>query len=155
MDIESLAGRVDSVPVSWTASISPSGALRVEEAADEGEDGLSAAARGALAAAAKRGAGHAMVYLGLDHASAALAPALGFARDVGKRVVARMCAEPDLEKLRDEVALEPRAEELAALLEGAPPLLGAEYLDEGVIAALWQEAAAALRAELKAHRGAI
>ncbi|HUS67804.1 MAG TPA: DEAD/DEAH box helicase [Kofleriaceae bacterium] len=138
-----------------TASISPSGALRIEEATDDGDDGLASAARGALAAAAKRGAGHAMVYLGLDHAAAALAPALGFARDVGRRVVARMCAEPDLETLREKVALEPREEDLAALLAGAPPLLGAEYLDGDAVAALWEEAAGALRAEIKAHRGAI
>src|SRR5262245_65925311 len=78
------------------ASVSPSGALRIEHVEDAVDDGLSPAGRVALIAAAKRGAGHAIVYLGLDHAGTALAPSLGFARDIGKCLVTRLCAEPDL-----------------------------------------------------------
>jgi hypothetical protein len=152
--------RVDSgapaaLGAALAASVSPTGALRIEPVDGAPHDGLSPAGRAALVAAAERGAGYAILHLGLDHPGASLSPSLGFARDVGKRLVGRLCAEPDLEALRDRVALEPAEGDLAALVEGAPPLVGAEYLDREVVGRLWAEAAGALRGAIQRHRGRV
>ena len=145
----------EAVDAPLAASLSPSGALFIEPTPGAPADGLSPAARAALLAAAAVGAGPAIVHLGLDHAQSALAPSLGLARDLGKLLVARLCAAPDLEELRDQIALDPPAGALEALVAGAPPLAGAEYLDGEVAAALWSAAAEALRDELRRHRGPV
>jgi non-specific serine/threonine protein kinase len=136
------------------AALGPGGTLRIE-ARGEGEDGLTSAERAALVAAAARGAGHAIVYLGLDHPAAALEASLGWVRDIGKRLVTRMVAEPELERLREKVELAASEEEIVGLVEGAPPFDGAEYLDHEVVGALWAEAAEALRGEVARFRGPV
>ena len=136
-----------------SAALSPSGALRIEPGGDD--DGLTVAERAALAAAAARGAGHAILYLGLDHPTAALEPSLGFVRDIGKRLVTRLCAGPELERLRERAELTASDADLESLVAGAPPFDGAEYLEPEVVGALWQEAAEALRGELARFRGPV
>ena len=145
----------EAAGTSLAASLSPSGALFIEPTSGAPPDGLSPAARAALLAAAAAGAGPAIVHLGLDHAQSTLAPSLGFVRDLGVLLVGRLCASPDLEELRHRIALDPPAGALERLVAGAPPLAGAEYLDEAVAAALWSAAAEALRGELRRHRGPV
>jgi superfamily II DNA or RNA helicase len=149
--------RVERAPLAGGAlavSITPGGAL-VVAAEEGGEDGLTPGDRAALVGVAGRGPGAVILALGLDHVDTALSPALGFLRDVGKRVMTRVCAEPDLERLRERVAPVASDDELGHLLAGAPPLAGAEYLDLDLLRRWWDDAVAALQDELARHRGPV
>ena len=127
-------------PSSPVIALAPNGRLHLEPAA-AGDEGLPA---GALAERVVRafahGAGHGLLHLGTREHDELLPAGLAFFRDVAARFVARLCAVPELEQRRGEVALPAPGEELAALAAAAPPFVGAEYLDPTVLAELWDAA---------------
>jgi non-specific serine/threonine protein kinase len=137
------------------ASVTPAGALRLEAVPGGEDDGLDAPARARLLAAAERGAGHALLHLGLGHADTALAPGLGFARDVGRRFVARLVAEPELEERRARAVPPAGDDDVAALVTSVPPMTGAEAVSEAVVRAWWVAAAEAFAAEIGAFPGTV
>jgi len=124
---------VEAVDTSGTLSahVTPGGQLVITAQANaEGPDGdgLDSAARERLLSAMTRGAGHAVLHLGLTHVDSVLAPSLGLVRDLGKRFVTRLCADPDLDDKRERAAPVASDGDLAGLLESLPPMLGAEYV---------------------------
>jgi non-specific serine/threonine protein kinase len=129
----------------------------VAEAEPTADDGLSAAARVRTRAAFARGTGTGLFHLGASEpATTTLAPALAFARDLGKAYVTRLCGLPDLEAERERAHVPPPGDdELARLAAGVPPMPGAEYVDAARLATWWTEIEAAFRSEIAAFPGSV
>src|SRR5262249_54131110 len=64
-------------------------------------------------------------------------------------------ATPDLEELRERVAVELPAEEAERLALAVPPIPGAEYVDAALVARWWREMEAAFREEVAHHDGTV
>ncbi|MEO8847275.1 MAG: ATP-dependent helicase, partial [Casimicrobiaceae bacterium] len=98
------------------------------------------------------GAGHGILQLGAEEVGTALPPVLSYWRDFGAHYVTALCAAPDTgERGRDErgtLVATPSGQDLEALVAGAPPMIGAEYLTASVLRSLWADLDAAIRAEL-------
>ncbi len=135
-------------------AVMPSGALQLVRG-DELDDGLDTTARARLLAGFERGPGHAVLHLGLAHVDTPLAPPLSFMRELGRQFATRLCAEPDLEELRDRATPAPSEQDLTALARAVPPMQGAEYVDEHVLRAWWEGATAAFAAEIHAFVGTV
>ena len=101
------------------------------------------------------GAEAGLFHLGAVEATSVLPPALGFFRDLGRDLVAALCAAPDLEELRDAIDLAPRPERLAELARAAPPMRGAEYVTPERLEHLWRGAQAWFKRDLARHRGTV
>ncbi len=121
----------------------------------DGDDGLGGATRARVRAAFARGAGHGLFELGASAPAAALAPALAFARDVGKAFVTRLCGLPDLEERRARASVAAPADELARLAAAVPPMPGAEYVDLARLEAWWAELGAAFAEDMAAYAGSV
>ena len=140
-------------------AILPSGALLVEAASaddvDPSDDGLSTAARARLLAAFARGPGHGLLDLGTTELDAPLSPPVAFLREIGRAFATRLRATPDLEERRGDVEVDCPADERARLLEGVPPMPGAEYIDADWIGARWAEIGHAFADEIRKQRGPV
>ena len=84
--------------------------------------------------------------LGAGAPGAPLPVGLGFLRDLGKLVVARLCVLGGEGSGAQHLELPAPTTELEALLEAAPPLRGGEYLTVAALESLWEGAVAALHA---------
>ncbi len=91
-----------------------------------------------------------MFWLGAAAPEIELPSALAFWRDVGRAFVARLCAVPDIEKVRGAAKVEMAAEELDVLAAVAPPMVGGEYLTATVLANLCERMGEAFRADIGA-----
>lgn len=91
-----------------------------------------------------RGDGHGLLALGIEGGTAALSPALVWWRDFGRRFVAEIRSLTE----GSDVPL-PDRDIFSRLVNEAPPMAGAEYLSEEVLAVLWTRMNAALAVELK------
>jgi len=60
--------------------------------------------------------------LGAVEVGTELPPPFGYFRELGHELVARVCAHPDLETLREGVRIEPPLERLEAMAGAAPPM---------------------------------
>jgi len=134
-------------------ALTPARALALRETADAAE--LDAGLAGRIRAAWARGAGHGLLHLGAAEADTSLPADLAFWRDLGRLFVTRLCAQPDLEAERRRLQVPVPDGEIAALAAAAPPMTGAEYVDAGALAALWEAMSAAARAELAAFTGTV
>jgi non-specific serine/threonine protein kinase len=136
-----------------TLALTPGRTLALREAID-GEQVDEAMAR-RIEAALDRGAGHLLLDLGAVHVDTALPPAVGFWRDLGRLFVTHLCAQPDLEATRRRLHVPFPTADAAALVAGAPPMPGGEYLDTETLTGLWEETNAACREELDAFEGTV
>jgi non-specific serine/threonine protein kinase len=136
------------------AVLTPAGHLLVRDAAP-GEPALEGPAARRIRAAFESGQGPGLLHLGAAEGRTSLPAAFAFWRDVGRTLVAALCAQPDLEERRERVLVPAPSETLARLAAGAPPMIGAEYLRVEVLDALWAEALDAFRAEIRDHPGAV
>jgi hypothetical protein len=140
------------------AHVTPAGHLVITaQAHAEGpeKDGLDSAARARLLGAMARGEGHAVLHLGLVHVDSVLGPSLSMVRDLGKRFVTRLCADPDVDDKRERAVPGASDDDLAAVLDALPPMLGAEYVTTGVLRAWWDAAAAAFGDEMRSSHGSV
>jgi non-specific serine/threonine protein kinase len=134
--------------------VSPTGRLFIRQAEDD-EEGLTGPAAARVSEAFARGAGHGLLHLALAEGKAVLPPDLGHARDLARAFMSRLCTVVDLDAKDTQVAVPPPSEGFATWLEGAPPILGAEYLSAEVAAELWHETEGVLQAELRTHGGTL
>ena len=86
-----------------------------------------------------RGAGHALLELGLREVGTALPPVLAFWREFGARYVTTLCTSAE--------TTPPPPDDLDQFIEAAPPMDGGEYLSPAVLDVLWKQVDAACRAE--------
>ncbi|HEV7404451.1 MAG TPA: DEAD/DEAH box helicase [Chthoniobacteraceae bacterium] len=100
----------------------------------------------ALAEAFAKGEAAGLLHLATIALKDELAPPLAWAREWGRRFVARLC------QTRNPATVElPEPDARAAFLAEAPPLRGAEYLSDALLARLWEELRATVAAEAAAH----
>ena len=134
-------------------TLTPSRTLVLHESADG--EALDPAVAERIRSAFTQGAGHGLLQLGAAEVDTTLPPGLAFWRDVGRSFVAHLCAHPDPEATRTRLQVPLPAADGAALVAGAPPMPGGEYLDAGTIASMWEAMNAACRAELQAFGGQV
>jgi non-specific serine/threonine protein kinase len=135
------------VPPSLVPVLTPHGALRLDLAEDEFI--LESEIKDRLEPRFARGSGHGLLQLGAGEAGSALPPALAWWRDFGMRFVADLCALGETAQVEQWRGLPaPTANELVALLDESPPMLGAEYLRPHVLVSLWRVMRQALEVEL-------
>ncbi len=108
-----------------------------------------------IAQAFAGGAPRGLLHLATVELASELTPTLTFGREVGRRFLAALCHVPDLEANRAAIAVPAPAADLADLLVGAPPMAGAEYLSEAVLAGAWAALEAHVAAEIRAFRGTV
>jgi non-specific serine/threonine protein kinase len=133
----------------FEAAVSPEGAVRLVPAAEGAELGP------ALIRAAERGPGFLLLHLGLVHRHDRLPAGLTFARDLGAAYVARLCAEPDLERRRKRPGIPRDAAVLGKLAAAVPPMVGAEYVGAQVLDAWWAAIEGAVIDELGRFTGTV
>ena len=109
----------------------------------------------AIVQAFEGGPGKGALHLGAVEVATILPPAFAYFRELGHELVARVCAHPDLETLRDQIRVEAPLERLEHMAGSVPPIRGAEYVTEDSLVAVWREAADALHGELASWRGPI
>ncbi len=101
------------------------------------------------------GSGAGLFHLGAVEATSLLQPTHAFFRDLARNLVTTLCAQPDLEEIRDAIDLAPRPERLEELARAAPPMRGAEYVTPESLGHLWKAAQAWFRHDLAGHRGTV
>jgi superfamily II DNA or RNA helicase len=137
----------------FTIALTPAGHLLLRPG--EPLDALPVATARRIHAAFERGRGEGLLHLGAREARTELPSVLAFWRDLGRALVAAVCAVPDLEDVREQADPAPPAGELERLAAGAPPMAGGEYLSPDVLRALWGDALVAWRTELAAWDGTV
>ncbi len=115
-------------------TLSPQGHLHLDET---GVAGLEPRLARGLREAVGQSSAHVLLVLATQGLGAALPPAGAFWRELGRRYITRLCHAPDLAAVT--VIAVPPDEELQGLADGAPPMVGAEYLRVETLARLWGE----------------
>ncbi len=132
------------MPVSLIPVLTPHGRLLLETenagASDNGSVILE------LEQAFVRGSGHGLLQLGASAAESALPPELAWWRHFATQYVTALRSLPATPNLLP-VPLPPESTWMA-MVDEAPPMKGAEYLNASVLQALWQDIDAALAIEL-------
>jgi len=133
--------------MSHTLAISPGGHLFVEPD-EQAEPKLSQAIASRLTEgfAASPARGLEMLASGLLHEP--LPPPFVFWRGLAQRLFTALCHQPNLENASDISIPKPSEVEWSALAESAPPMKGLEYLNGPVLARLWDELEAHVRAAM-------
>src|SRR5579872_971513 len=127
--------------------LTPHGSLRLDRVDDDFMVERALADR--LEKSFERGSGHGLLQLGAGEAASALSPSLAWWRDFASRFIADLCALGDaVEPARGARLSAPSASELVALIDGAPPMRGGEYLSQDVLVQLWREIGLALEVQL-------
>ncbi len=132
--------------------LTPSGHIDVhpgspdEPGEDEGPS-LSAAVERRIVDAFHVGRGHGVLHLGAGELSTDLHPTLSYWRDIGRSFVAGVCGALDPTDPKSLVIPALAPDELAAFLEAAPPMRGAELLTPALVGDLWSDISEALAAE--------
>src|SRR5262245_46632818 len=120
-------------------ALTPRGVLHVDDGAAAAavpveETWPSAAVRARVIDAFARGTGAGLLQLGAVEVATELPPTFAWARELARLFLTRLCGVPTLEDERERVELAwPGADEGRRLVEAAPPMTGAEYLDEAVL----------------------
>ena len=139
---------------SVSLALSPTGRLSVDVDPPQPSP-LDAETAGRIAAAFTRGPGQGLFHLGAVEIEARLPPVPAHFRDLGRAFVARLCHLADAERVRAGEAVPVDEAALAACVESAPPMTGAEYLSREVAAGFWTAMDAALREDLAAFTGSV
>ena len=132
------------------AVVTPAGRLIVR--ADAGEPPVEPDVAERITAAFATGVGEGLLQLGTTEVTTALPAALGYWRDLAVRYVTAVCARGE-DTASPIAALDDTT--TAALVAGAPPMTGGEYVDRELLAACWSALDAALAAALPVQRGGI
>ncbi len=131
--------------------LTPSGRIDLRPGATEEGPVLSAALQQRILHAFKAGRGAGVLHLATTELDADLPPGLSYFREIGKSLVARVCGALDPTDPRSLVVPDPDPDELAAFVQAAPPMLGAELIDRVLIEGLWSDTGKSLAAEAARH----
>jgi non-specific serine/threonine protein kinase len=136
-------------------ALSPRGRLLLEPAVDVTSDAIAGALAERVEAAFLRGQGEGLLQLCAREVGVALPSAFGFWRELGSRLLVRLCSHPDLETLRERVAVAAPMAELQELAARVPPFDGSEHVDAQLLADHWALLLAAFAAEVAATPGPV
>ena len=126
--------------------LTPHGVLRLEPAEDEFP--LDADVANRLIESFAHDWGRGLLQLGAGEAGSRLPPALAFWRAFAMRFVSALCTQAEAAATAPETLPAPAPDELAAMIDEAPPMQGGEYLRPEVLEALWRSMQQALFVEL-------
>ncbi len=127
---------VSPSPIRLSLALSPHGRLTLVATDDAPELATELAQR--LTVAFARGSGHGLLQLGGAEIGQALPPVLSYWRELGTRYVTALCVRTGNETAHSPVP-PPAPADLETLALGAPVMLGAEYINAALLAALWRE----------------
>ncbi|MHB8902550.1 MAG: DEAD/DEAH box helicase [Thermoguttaceae bacterium] len=147
---------MDADPMTLNLVLSPSGRLSLAETpaeqADLASPGLSEAETRALVAAFAAGQSEGLFHLAGRHQGHPLGPSLDFWKEFAAAYLAELCHVPEGNSAGIEPVPPPNAARLAEVLGAAPPMRGAEYLDEEVLTRTWRELDEWVRGQLASAR---
>ncbi len=126
--------------------LTPHGVLRLEPV--DNDFPLEVAVINRLMEHFARSQGHGMLHLGVGGAGSHLPPALAFWRAFAMRFTPALCVSEAAAACETPTPLAPAPEELAALIDQAPPMHGGEYLRPEVLETLLRTMHQALSVEL-------
>ena len=134
------------MPRSLSPVLTPHGILRLE--ALDADFPIDDAVADRLEEHFARDAGHGLLQLGVGEAGSRLPSALAYGRAFAMRFIAALCTRDDVAAGEAPNIPPPPPDELAALIDEAPPMKGGEYLSVEVLEALWRSMQRALEVEL-------
>ena len=129
-------------------TLSPQGKLHLDETAP---GALELRLAGALCEAAAQSSAHLLLTLATHGLGAALPPVEAYWRELGRKYFVQLCHAPELAAVT--AIAPPPADELSALAEAAPPMVGGEYLRAEILARLWVELDTLALGAMRAHDG--
>jgi non-specific serine/threonine protein kinase len=124
--------------MSHALALSPGGRLFVEPD-DQAEPKVSHATAARLAEAFGASPALGLEALASEFLHEAMPPTFVFWRGVAQRLFTTLCHNPNLQDASTITIPKPAETEWSALVEGAPPMRGLEYLNAAVLARLWDE----------------
>ena len=133
------------LPGALAPLLTPQGHLRL--AAEAELPALPATVHERILTAFSRGAGHGLLQLGAVEVGSILPPAFAWWRDFAAHYVTALCTTTEAAEF---TIAAPDDAALGAMIASAPPMTGGEYLTPAVLATLWADLDAALRAQLAA-----
>lgn len=146
-----------STPTVVEIVLTPAGHLRIESVRAEtpGRLPLPETTARRIVAAFEEGSAPGLLYLAASETSSALPAALSYWREFAGRFLTTLCLVP--ETAGEEVGPVPTPESAALdlICQFAPPMRGSEYLNAGVLMALWGELGRHARGEIMAGRGGL
>ncbi|MEK7287579.1 MAG: ATP-dependent helicase, partial [Elusimicrobiota bacterium] len=137
--------------------LTPAGHLRValKETSTSGRYPLPEATVRRIAAAFGKGSADGLLHLATAEAQSALPAAFSFWKEFAGLFLTALCHVPETMGEGMGSILPPEAQELDRLWQSAPPMRGCEYLNAGVMTALWTELDRHVRAEVAASKGGL
>ena len=128
-------------------ALTPSGRIDVRSGDPDDGPGLRAPIRKRIADSFASGRGRGALQLGAGELKTDLHPTLSYWRDIGQALVAKVCGALDPNDPRTLVIPDPDPDEIAAFVQAAPPMQGAELITASLLEELWSDIGEALTAE--------
>ena len=126
--------------------LTPGGRIHVQAACSEDGPRVPLAAARRILDAFEAGRGHGVLYLGAALPGAELHPSLAYWRDFGRSFVTGVCGALDPTDPASVVVPDPDPVEVAAAVQAAPPMPGAESITPELLNGLWLDVGEALAA---------
>lgn len=139
---------------SLICGLTPGGQIVLRHGLDQGRT-LTASAVKRITDAFAKSRGHGVLHLGAAELSTDLDPTLGFWRDLGQSLIARVCATLDPNDPESFAVPVPEADELDALAHAAPPMQGSELISNFLLTQLWADTGNALVEEGRSQKDGI
>lgn len=142
---------------SLALAVSPEGVFHLDDVPSDSAEGpaLPADVAARIREAFTRGAPSGLLHLATAELASDLPPSLAFGREVGRRFLSALCHLEDPESSRAALTVPASPEDIADLMDSAPPMTGAEYLSEGALTAAWDALTAEVASELTAFSGTV
>ena len=135
--------------------LTPGGRIDVRAGSPEDGPRVATAASRRILDAFEAGRGHGVLYLGAGMPGAELHPSLGYWRDFGRSFVTRVCGALDPTDPSSVVIPDPDPAAIAASVQAAPPMPGAELITPELLVALWLDVGEALAARAAESKGGV
>jgi non-specific serine/threonine protein kinase len=155
--VSSAPTRIGAGATAVEVVLTPAGHLRIEAAKADalGRSQLPETTARRITAAFAGGSAEGLIRLAASEASVALPAALSYWREFAGRFLTTLCLVPETAGEEIGPVPTPEGSELDRLCRSAPPMRGSEYLNVGVMTALWDELDRHARGEITAGRGGL
>ncbi|MBL7132208.1 MAG: DEAD/DEAH box helicase [Candidatus Omnitrophica bacterium] len=96
-----------------------------------------------------------LLFLGFCDETVPLSISLGFLRNFAHLFTQKLSHTPNLEQIRDKIAISLEKNEIINILHKSPFMIGAEYLNEDILEALWLQLNIQFQQEIKKYKGSV
>ncbi len=97
----------------------------------------------------------ALLFLGLSDKKIPMSVSLEFWRNFTGVFAEKLRQTPDLEEIREKIRIPPEDKEIVEILEKAPFMTGAEYLDDALLKFIWSRINTKFQQEIKGYDGTV